>query len=268
MQGRKLAHPDYQQILVRGTPVRFMRAGQGKPLLLIRGDDASEGWRDYMHVLSQGNDVIVPEHPGFGGAAKPEWLDCAADMANFYLDLSGQLGLQDFSLMGLGLGGWIAAEMAIRAKGGLANLTLVDAAGLRIDGVEDIDLFLRNEEQGILEKFADPLKAQAELAYKLTPESEDIRIANQMVVAQLAWSPRWHDPALRKWLHRIIVPALIVWGDQDRIFPVAHAHEWQKLIMGSRVEIVAGSGHMPYIEQPELFIKAVSGFINAERVPA
>ncbi len=263
-----MVNPVYQNLDVRGTPVRFMRAGKGAPLVLLRGDDASEGWRSYMDALAQSYDVIAPEHPGFGGAPKPEWLDCVADMANFYLDLLDTLGLKDVRLMGLGLGGWIAAEMAMRAKGCIANLTLVDAAGMKVAGANGIDLFLVTEEQGILDKFADPSAGKAEQEYKLTAESEDTRIANQMVISQMAWSPRWHDPNLRKWLHRVDAPTLIVWGAQDRIFPAAHAHEWQKLIKNSRVEIIESSGHTPYIEKADAFVKAVSKFLNAERVPA
>ncbi len=263
-----MANPEYQSLDVRGTAVRFMRAGKGAPLFLLRGDDASEGWRGYMDTLAQSNDVIAPEHPGFGGAPKPEWLDSVADMANFYLDMIDTLGLQGVRLMGLGLGGWIAAEMAIRAKGRIANLTLVDAAGMKVADSDGIDLFLVTEEQGVLDKFADPAAGKAEQAFKLTPESEDTRIANQMVIAQLAWSPRWHDPNLRKWLHRVDVPTLIVWGEQDQIAPVAHAHEWQKLIKSARVEIIEGSGHMPYIEKSDAFVNAVSKFLNTERVPA
>lgn len=263
-----MAHPDYQSMTVRSTPVRVMRKGQGAPLLLLRGDDASEGWRDYMETLAQSFDVIAPEHPGFGGAAKPEWLDGVSDMANFYLDMIEALGLDGVSLVGLGLGGWIAADMALRARGRIASLTLSDAPGLKIDGVEGIDLFLVSEEQGIADKFADKAKADSELAYKLTPETEDTRIANQMVIAQMAWSPRWHDPALRRWIHRIDLPTLIVWGEKDAIVPLAHAREWGKLIKGARIEVIPNCGHTPYIENPKAFLAAVSKFLADERVAA
>lgn len=263
-----MAHPEYQTMNVRGTPVRVMRAGQGAPLLLLRGDDASEGWRDYMGALAQSFDVIAPEHPGFGGAAKPEWLDGVSDMANFYLDMIEALDLQGVRLVGLGLGGWIAADMALRASDRIVNLVLVSAPGLKVEGVEGVDLFLVNEERGIEARFVDAAKAKAELAFKLTPESEDTRIANQMVIAQLAWSPRWHDPNLRKWLHRVKLPTLVIWGEKDAIIPVAHAREWQKLIAGARLEIIGDCGHVPYIEKPDEFLRAASKFLNAERVAA
>lgn len=263
-----MTHPEYQTMQVRGTPVRFMRAGQGAPLLLLRGDDASEGWREYMSGLAASFDVIAPEHPGFGCAPKPEWLDGVSDMANFYLDMIDVMGLSHVRLVGLGLGGWIAADMALRARGRIANLTIVDAPGLKIEGVEGVDLFLVSEEQGVKDRFVDQARADAEAAYKFTPESEDTRISNQMVIAQLAWSPRWHDPALRRWSHRIELPTLVVWGEKDAIVPVAHAHEWAKAISGAKVEIIPGVGHMPYIEKPDAFLAVVAKFLNAERVAA
>lgn len=256
-----MAHPEYTTIRVRSTSLRMLRAGQGAPLLLLRGDDASDGWRDYMDRLSQSFDVIAPEHPGFGGAQMPDWLNGVPDMANFYLDLIDALDLDNVSLMGLGLGGWIAAEMALRVRGRLASLTLVNAAGLKLPGVGGVDLFLADEEQGIRAKFVDAAKAEAEIAYKLTPESEDARIANQMVIAQLAWSPRWHDPALARWLHRAALPALVVWGEQDRLFPLAYAHEWVRLLPDAALSVIAGCGHTPQIERPEEFIGATVPFL-------
>jgi pimeloyl-ACP methyl ester carboxylesterase len=260
--------PKYQNMNIRGTPVRVLRAGKGTPLFLLRGDDASEGWRDYMEALSRSFDVIAPEHPGFGNTAKPEWLDGVQDMANFYLDMIEALDLDEVRLVGLGLGGWIAADMAIRARDRVESLTLVAAPGLKVAGSEGIDLFLVGEEQGIAARFADQSKVQAELDYKLTPETEDTRIANQMVIAQLAWSPRWHDPDLRKWAHRIKLPTLVVWGEKDAIVPVAHAHEWTNLIPGARLEIIGECGHVPYIERPDEFMKAVASFLTEERIVA
>ena len=255
-------------MIVNGTPLRLLRAGKGAPLLLIRGDDASEGWRDYMEKLAESFDVIAPEHPGFGNTAKPEWLDGVADIAMFYLDVIDALNLDGVRLVGLGLGGWIASEMALRDKGRIASLALADAAGIYLADALGQDLFLLGEEDGIKAKFADPAKGAAELAYKLTPETEDTRIANQMVIAQLAWQPRWHDPAIGKWAHRIRVPTLIVWGEKDALFPIAHAHAWQKLIGGSKLEIMAGCGHVPYLENPAGFAALVTKFMQTERAAA
>ena len=87
--------------------------------------------------------MIAPEHPGFGESDTPDWLDTIEDLAYFYLDLLEQLKLSGVHLVGLSLGGWIAAELAVRSTQRLASLTLAGAAGLRCPGVEQIDPFLR-----------------------------------------------------------------------------------------------------------------------------
>jgi len=244
--------PEYQTVSIRGQALRLLRAGKGAPLLWLRGTDASDGWRGYMDALAGRFDLIAPEHPGFGGAAKPDWLDDIGDMANFYFDMIAEMGFTSVHLAGHGLGGWIAAEMAIRDQRELASLTLVDAAGLLVDGAGGLDPFLRSEEEAILDQFFEADLGAREADRLLTPESEDVRIANQMVIAQLAWSPRWHDPHLRKWLHRIDMPTLVIWGEQDRVIPVAHAHVWAGAIPGARLEVVPSCGHAPHIERSAL----------------
>ena len=229
---------NFETIDVRGQSLRLMRAGNGSPLLWLRGSDASDDWRPYMDELAQTHDLIAPEHPGFGNVARPDWLDDIGDMAFFYLDLIDALGLSGVHLGGHGLGGWIAAEMAIRDPRKLASLTLVDAPGLLVEGGGGEDPFLRSEEEAIADQFHDAKIALVETERRLTPETEDVRIANQMVIAQLAWSPRWHDPQLRRWLHRIDIPALIVWGERDKVVPVAQATAWREAIVGSELKII------------------------------
>ena len=79
--------------------------------------------------------MIVPEHPGFDDSDTPDWLDTIHDLAYFYLDFLAQLDLDRVHLAGVSLGGWIAAEMAVRDTSRLASLTLVGAAGIHVPGV-------------------------------------------------------------------------------------------------------------------------------------
>ena len=78
--------------------------------------------------------MIVPEHPGFGASDTPDWLDNVPDLANFYLDFLDQLDLTEVDLVGFSLGGWIAAELAVRNTRRLDSLTLVGRAGIHVEG--------------------------------------------------------------------------------------------------------------------------------------
>ena len=72
------------------------------------------------------------------------------------------------------------------------------------------------------------------LARVLRPELEDVALKNRMTTAKLVWQPRSHDPHLHKWLHRIDVPTLLIWGEHDRLFPKEYAFAYQRLIPGSK----------------------------------
>ena len=253
----ELAKPVTQEIDVHGTVVRVMRAGKGSPFIVLRGTDASDVWCPWLDRLAAHHDVIVPEHPGFGGKPMPVWLDRVSDLANFHLDLIDRLGLARVHLAGTSLGGWIAADLAHRCSAGLASLTLIGAAGVRVAGITGLDVFLAGEEAGLRARFHDSAKADEAVARMLRPETEDIRLSNAIAIARVAWQPRLHDPHLAKWLHRIKTPALVVWGAHDRIFPPAHADVFATGIPRARKLIVPDCGHWVQHEQPDTLADAI-----------
>jgi pimeloyl-ACP methyl ester carboxylesterase len=100
------------------------------------------------------------------------------------------------------------------------------------------------------------------------PELEDIRLKNRTTTAKLVWQPRGYDPHLRKWLHRIDVPTLLVWGANDRLFPKEYASAWQRLIPDSKAVIIPECGHLPQIEQRQAFVRALEAFLDHKRAAA
>jgi pimeloyl-ACP methyl ester carboxylesterase len=162
----------------------------------------------------------------------------------------------------------MAAELAVRSTERLASLTLSGAAGIHVKGVEQIDTFLRTDEQRIRDYFFDQKRADEMIARVLSPEQEDLALKHRTIVAKLTWQPRGYDPHLEKWLHRIDVPTLLVWGDHDKLFPKEHALAYQKLIPGSKAVIVPECGHVPQVEKPDAFVAAFEAFIGANRIAA
>ena len=245
-----------------------MRGGAGEPLLILHGASGAGAWLPFMRSLSEKFDVLVPEHPGFGDSDTPDWLDTIHDLAYFYLDFLDTLNLNRVHLVGLSLGGWVAAELAVRATRRLATLTLADAAGIHVNGVPQIDTFLRTDEQRIRDFFHDPKLADEMVARVLRPELEDVAMKNRVTVAKLSWQPRGYDPHLAKWLHRIDVPTLLLWGDDDRLFPKDYAFAFQKLISGSKAVIIPECGHVPHVEKPATFVAELQRFIEGVRAAA
>jgi pimeloyl-ACP methyl ester carboxylesterase len=256
------------KISVRGCNIGLMRGGSGRPLLVLHGASGAGQWLPYMADLAARHDVIVPEHPGFGASDTPDWLDTIHDVANFYLDFLDRLDLTGVDLVGFSLGGWIAAELAVRNTRRLASLTLVAAAGIHVPGVARMDPFLLTDEQRIRDYFHDPKRADEMIKRLFRPELEDINLKNQTTTAKLVWQPRDYDPHLHKWLHRIDVPTLLVWGGNDRLFPPEYAFAYQKLIPGSKAVIIPECGHIPQVEQRPAFVAALEDFLESKRAAA
>jgi pimeloyl-ACP methyl ester carboxylesterase len=255
-------------ISVRGCTIGLIRMGQGRPLLVLHGASGPGIFGSCLPELAQRHDVLLPEHPGFGSSETPDWLDNAADLANFYLDFLDELDLRGIDLVGFSLGGWIAAELAVRNTSRIGSLTLVSSAGINVPGVQRIDTFLMNDEQRVRALFHDEKRAEEMIQRLLRPENEDTNMKNQTTTARIVWQPRDYDPHLHKWLHRIRLPSHIIWGANDRLFPQEYAQAWQKLIPGSRLTIIPECGHVPPIEQPELFLAALEGFLEGRRTAA
>jgi pimeloyl-ACP methyl ester carboxylesterase len=260
--------PTPTKISVRGCTIAVRRAGTGRPLLYLDGASDAGLWSPCLADLAARDDVIAPEHPGFGGSDTPTWLDTIADLANFYLDLIDQLDLENIDLVGHDLGGWIAAELAVRNSRRIGSLTLVAAAGIHLSEVVASDPFLRTDEQRIRDLFHDHARADDMIARVLRPELEDLNLKNQTTTARLSWQPRGYDPHLAKWLHRIAVPTLIVWGANDRVLPLAYARAWQNLVAAKTVATIANCGHLPHIERRDPFVVALKSFLDQKRAAA
>src|SRR5947207_12381553 len=148
-------------LAIRDCRIRLMRGGSGAPLVFLHGGGGIGIWLPSMVRLAKKFDVIAPEHPGFGESDTPAWLDSVGDLANFYLDFLDRLDLRGVHLVGSSLGGWIAAELAVRNATRLASLTLIGAAGIHVDGVAPLAPFLTSEEQRIRALFYDQELAEA-----------------------------------------------------------------------------------------------------------
>lgn len=260
-----LSAPERTSTVVDGCTLSYLRAGRGTPLVFLHGEDGIAEWTPWMAQLAERYDVIVPDHPAFGGSDWPDWLDDVHDVAYFYLDVFAALGLRDIHLVGHSLGGWIACELAIRDRAPLRSLTLVASGGLRLSGVPKLDRFIIPPEAVVRAGYADAALAEAQLAVPKSSDDDDRDLRNRFAVARLQWQPR-HDLRLPKWMHRITVPTHVVWGDADRIVPPAYAAEFARLIPGARVTMIPNCGHFPQTERSDAFVRAVSAFL--EGLPA
>jgi pimeloyl-ACP methyl ester carboxylesterase len=258
--------PSQHVLELDGCTLHYRRAGSGPPLLFLHGFDGAV-WSPFFDALARDYDVILPDHPGYGGSSMPAWLRSVHDLAYFYLDAMRELGLAGVHVMGHSIGGWIASELAIRQTASLATLTLIAPAGLRVKGVERADIFLLAPEKLIRTLYTDQQLAETLIAAAANDEQADVDAKNRFTTARLAWHPRMFDPQLAVWLHRIDVPTLIVWGADDRIIPPACAEPFRALVPGARVATIARAGHVPHRERPDDVLAQVVPFLAAAAAP-
>ncbi len=242
--------------------LRLMRAGKGAPLLYLHGARGAAAGLPFMEHLARRFDVIVPEHPGFGGSDSPDWLDNVGDLAYFYLDVMDELGLDGVHLVGSSLGGWIAAEIAVRSSARLKSLVLSAAAGIHVKGVSKGDIFLWSPDKFVRNLYHDQALAEAALAQPVSEDQQKADMKNRLATAKLAWQPRLYNPHLAKWLHRIAVPTLILWGDDDKIIPPAYGPAFAELIPGARLDVIANCGHSPQLECTDQWVGKIAAFID------
>ena len=228
--------------------ILLRRAGAGRPLVFLHGAGGMTGWPPALAELARHFEVIVPDHPGYGASALPDWLEEVGDLAYFYLDLFARLDLQDITLVGNSLGGWIALELAIRDASRLSSLALLSPAGLGLAGLPKGDNFLWTPEEAVRNLFFDQSYAERMLAQ--TPTERDLlhRLKNRETTVRLAWHPRFENPRLGKWLRRIDLPVRILWGTDDRLIPPGYAEAFHALLPRSEIVMIEQCGHLPHIE--------------------
>jgi pimeloyl-ACP methyl ester carboxylesterase len=207
-----------EMVTVAGATVRLFRGGSGPALVFLHGAGGHTGWMAFLDELATRFAVFAPEHPGFGQSDDPPWLDEVADLAYFHLDLLKTLDLDRVHLMGTSLGGWVAAEMAVRNTARLASLTLVGAVGITADGEAIPDIFRMPDAENLRRFYADPERAARRLG-DLAKADMNLVAKNRATVMRLAYRPRFYNPGLAKWLHRIDVPTLLLWGAEDGLVP-------------------------------------------------
>jgi pimeloyl-ACP methyl ester carboxylesterase len=250
-------------ISVAGCKTRIHRGGQGRTVLLLHGAGGSGNLLSFACGLADHADVILPDHPGFGETDLPPWLDDVHDAAFFYLDLMKALDLRDVLVVGSSLGGWIALEIAVRSTARISGLVLWGAAGLNCPEARRGDLFMWDPPRRIRNMIHDQALADRMLSMPQSPEQQAIAVKNEFATARLAWEPRFFDPNLHKWLHRVDVPTRIVWGQYDKVFPLPFGETLHRHIPGSTLTVIPDCGHLPHVEKPDVLMAVVLEALGA-----
>lgn len=256
--------PTTSFLTVQGVELEVVERGQGRPLLILHGEDGPDPSSSFLKLLAINGHVIAPSHPGYGHSPDVDSIDTVDDLAYLYLDLLTEQNLRDVVVIGCSLGGWIAAEIAVKSTERLSALVLVAPLGIKVGDREtrDIpDIFALPPAEVVRLKYHDPSRAAVEYTTLLDDELTVIA-RNREATALYAWEPYFHNPKLRKRLHRVNVPTLLLWGASDRfVTPGYYGAAYREAIPGARLAIIERAGHVPQIEQPEACVERIRQFL-------
>jgi pimeloyl-ACP methyl ester carboxylesterase len=255
-------------VSVHGVTLELLERGQGRPILWIHGEDGLDPSAPFIDLLAAHGRVVAPSHPGFGHSPDASNIDSVDDLAYLYLDLLAERNLRDVLVIGSSLGGWIAAEMAVKSSERFGGLVLVAPLGIKVGDREtrDIpDIFALPPDEVTRLQYRDPARAALDPT-KLSDDQLTVIARNREATALYAWEPYFHNPKLKRWLHRVGVPTLLLWGADDRFVTAAYyGAAYRAAIPGARFETIDGAGHFPHIEEPRAFAERVRGFLTARK---
>ncbi len=247
-----------QTVRVGSETVEYRVQGQGPPLVYLHGGLADSEWHTALDLWAERFTVYQPLLPGFGASTGGERMESIEDLVFHTLDWLDATGLsgEGIVLVGASLGGWLAAELAVRYPRIAHRLCLVAAAGLWLDENPPAELF-GNDPPHLAELlFADqthPLAAMMRAVTDISqlPEEVILRQFRAMeALARVAWNPYFHDPKLEPRLSRVRAKTTVVWGKADRFFPLAYGRRYAERIPGASLVVVPEAGHMVILERP------------------
>ncbi|MGH9170371.1 MAG: alpha/beta fold hydrolase [Acidimicrobiales bacterium] len=243
-------------------------AAGGPPLVYLHssgGEAGDTSAAPFLEAVGDRFEVFAPMLPGFAGSEGLDQIDDIEDAAYHCIDVFERLGLTGARtphVVGLSLGGWVAAEIAWRAPTSLASVTLVSAVGIYVPGHPMAELFGRRFNELAEMTFADQSHPVAAMMNHLASVSiadssavpfDVIRpfFESMAAAAKLGWNPYFHNPKLPRRLGRVKAPTLVLCGRLDGLVPNAVAEEYSRLVPGARLEAWDDASHMIPLEQPD-----------------
>lgn len=250
-----------ETVVLQGIEVAVTRKGSGPPLLLLHGGGGPVTAMPFADRLAETFEIIAPTHPGFAGSRIPDQYDGIMDLAFTYMDLMDRIDLRDAVVMGISMGGWLAAELAVMSTQRMSKLVFVDSVGVKHGGPTDrdiADVFALSGPDLAAIMWHDASKAPNPA--EMSDEQVQTVAANRTALALYTWDPYMHNPKLAGRLHRIDRPSLFLWGASDGLVTPDYGRKFAALVPGAKFTTIADAGHAPHAEAPDAFVAEVLAF--------
>jgi pimeloyl-ACP methyl ester carboxylesterase len=272
-----------EQVWIHGQRVCYRRGGAGPVLLLLHGlGDSSRTWIPAMRLLQHRYTVLAPDLPGHGSSSNPLGDYSLGSHASSMRDLLHLLSIERVTVVGQSFGGGVAMQFAYQFPGQCERLVLVDAGGLgrevnwilRLATVPAAEYVMPVLFPAFMRRWGDPVERllrdwgigharAAEVWRSYRSLTDPGNRAAFVRTARAVIDPGGQSVSALNRLYLVAqMPALIVWGDQDKIIPLVHAYQAHEAIPGSRLEVMQGAGHYPHVEDPARFALILEDFLS------
>jgi len=252
-----------RSVPVQGIETHLFEAGptSAPALLYLHGTFLGNLWLEFHQTLSQRFHLFAPDIPGFGLTGRPDWMRDMSDYILYFRDLLDALGLEKPMVIGHSLGGWMAAELVVWYPERVKKLVLSNSVGIRVKGTPIAHIFAMNPQELLGVSFDNFLAAMPLMPTEMNVDYLLSYYRQRTTLAALAWNPGY-DPKLERRLQRVNCPTLIIWGQNDRLVPVAYADAFHRLIANSEMVKLEGTGHMPMFEMPGEWSRHIGEFLS------
>jgi pimeloyl-ACP methyl ester carboxylesterase len=235
--------------------------GTGRPVLVLHGGGGPGTVAGLVAHLARTHRVLAATLPGWNGTPRPGELSSVAAYADAYTRYLAERDLRDVTVIGSSIGGWIAAELGLRDHARrLAGIVIINGAGIEVaeHPIMNISGFAPSQLAQVA--YHDPSKFGAGMP-PMTPELLATMRANQETLAAITSDPYMMDPTLCARLGEMRTPALVLWGESDRVVTTGYGRAYATAIPGAAFELVAEAGHLPQLEQPAETFRRLDGFL-------
>jgi len=249
------------------VPLRFHVKGEGPAVVFFHGPWGLT-WGPFLDALARSFTVYAPEHPGTtpGEPDAVQHVDGLWDLILCYDELLDHLRLPEVMLVGHSFGAMVACEVAAVRPSRVRRLVLIDPIGLWRDDAPVTNWMLLAPQDLPGYVFREPEGAAAKALFSIPEDPEQAALARTRLTWAMGSTGKFiwpiPDKGLKKRIHRIEAPTLMLWGAEDRLVPLAYAAEFARRLPQTRLEVVKGAGHAPHLEQPETASQLVEAFLN------
>jgi pimeloyl-ACP methyl ester carboxylesterase len=247
----------------------YLVAGSGRPLVFLHGAYGNQEL-PLFGTLAEHFTVYAPWHPGWAPESPDDLhhLDDVVDLALYYQDFFEALGLERPVLVGHSLGGMFAAETAALCSPCVSRLVLIAPIGLWRDDAPIPDIFTMGPQELAPLVWSDPASpmAQAMLAQPESQEEQNRRILERQQSLAAAGKFIWPipDKGLKKRIHRIKTPTLLIWGEDDKLASPVYADDFRRGIPQAQLVTVRNASHLVLVEQGDRVAQEIVKFAREE----